>query len=176
MSGACLDSKLLHNAETWINLTKGDVKKLEVIQMNFYKRLIGLPGGTQNTAVMKELGIMPMEYKIEIKMLIEYQRILQMSEDRLPKKVSLCKGTKNILDKATEIKEKHSMEYDDESVTRMTKYQWKSKVKNKVNITVQKKSTTGMPQNEEIESCKDRQCKHKVICKCCIMGSSKNNL
>ena len=141
MSGACLDSKLLHNAETWINLTKGDVKKLEVIQMNFYKRLIGLPGGTQNTAVMKELGIMPMEYKIEIKMLIEYQTILQMSEYRLPKKVGVCAkemGTKNILDKAKEIKEKHSLEYDDESVTRMTKYQWKSKVKNKVNITVQK--------------------------------------
>jgi len=39
---------------------------------------------------MKELGIMPMEYKIEIKMLIEYQRTLQMSEDRLPKKVSIC--------------------------------------------------------------------------------------
>jgi len=44
----------------------------------------------------------------------------------------------NILDKAKEIKEKHSLEYDDESVTRMTKYQWKSKVKNKVSITVQK--------------------------------------
>jgi len=56
--------------------------------MNFYKRLIGLPGGTLNAAVMKELGIMSMEYKIEIRMLMEYQRILQISEDRLPKKVS----------------------------------------------------------------------------------------
>ena len=137
---ACLDSKLLHNAETWINLTKADVKKLEVLQMNFYKRLVGLPGGTLNAALMKELGVMPMEYKIEIKMLMEYQRILQMSEDKLPEKVSVCAkeiGTKNILDKATEIKEKHSLEYDDESISRMTKYQWKSKVKTKVNITVQ---------------------------------------
>jgi len=79
LAGACLNTKLLYSAETWINLTKGDVKKLEVIQMNFYKRLIGLPGGTPNVAVMKELGIMPMEYKIEIRMLMEYQRILQMS-------------------------------------------------------------------------------------------------
>ena len=46
--------------------------------------------------------------------------------------------TKNILDKANEIKEKHSLEYDDESVTRMTKHKWKSKVNNKVTITVQK--------------------------------------
>jgi len=30
------------------------------------------------------------------------------------------------------------MEYDDESVTRVTKYQWKRRVKNKVNITVEK--------------------------------------
>ena len=88
LARACLDTKLLYNAETWINITKGDVKKLEVIQMNFYKRLIGLPGETPNAAVMKELGIMPMECKSEIRMLMEYQRILQVSEDRLPKKVS----------------------------------------------------------------------------------------
>jgi len=61
LAGACLHSKLLYNAETWINLTKGDVKKLEVMQMNFYKRLIGLLGGSQNAAVMKELGAMPTE-------------------------------------------------------------------------------------------------------------------
>jgi len=36
------------------------------------------------------------------------------------------------MDKANEIKEKHSLEYDDVSVTQMTKYQWKSKVKNKL--------------------------------------------
>jgi len=142
LARACLDTKLLYNAETWINITKGDVKKLEVIQMNFYKRLIGLPGETPNAAVMKELGIMPMECKIEIRMLMEYQRILQVSEDRLPKKVSVCAkemGIKNILDKANEIKKKHTLEYDDETITRMTKYQWKRRVKNKVNITVEKR-------------------------------------
>ena len=94
LAGACLDTKLLYNAETWINLTKGDVKKLDVIQMNFYK--IGLPGGTPNAAVMKELGIMPMEYKIEIRILMEYQRILQMSEDKTTKESQrLRKGNGN---------------------------------------------------------------------------------
>ena len=96
LASAYLDTKLLYNAETWINLTKSDVKKLEVIQMSFYKRLMGLPGGTPNVAVMKELGVLPMECKIETKKLMEYQRILQMKEDRQAKKSQcVCEGNGN---------------------------------------------------------------------------------
>jgi len=159
LASACLDTKLLYNAETWINLTKSDVKKLEVIQMSFYKRLMGLPGGTPNAAVRKELGVLPMEYKIETMKLMEYQRILQMGEDRLPKKVSVYAkemGTKNILDEADEIKRRHCLEYDDDSISQMTKNQWRNKVKKSVSTTAQKKSTTRMFKIEEIESCKDR--------------------
>ena len=62
LAKACLDSKLLRNAETWTKVKTTDIKKLESVQNNFFKRLIGVPGGTTNVAITKELGIIPVEY------------------------------------------------------------------------------------------------------------------
>jgi len=73
LAKACHDSKLLYNAETWTKLKTTDIKKLETAQNNFYKRLIGVPRGTSNAAISEELGIMPVEYKIELKKFMEYQ-------------------------------------------------------------------------------------------------------
>ena len=67
MAKGCLDSKLLYNAETWAKLKTTHMTKLETVQNNFYKRLIGIPRGTPNAAISEELGIMPVEYKIQLK-------------------------------------------------------------------------------------------------------------
>ena len=85
LAHACLDSKLLYNAETCLHMNKNDIKKLENAQNHFYKRLLGVPTGTPNIAITEELGIMSMEYKVDVKKLLEYHRILQMNNARLPK-------------------------------------------------------------------------------------------
>lgn len=50
-------------------------------------------------AITMELGISPMEYKIQKKQLMEYQRLLKMNEERLSMKVTIQTieiGSKNV--------------------------------------------------------------------------------
>jgi len=56
---------LLYNAETWTKLKSSDIKKLETVLNNFYKRLIGVPRSCPNVAISQELGVIPVEYKIQ---------------------------------------------------------------------------------------------------------------
>ena len=101
LAGACLDSKLLYNSETWIRIKNSDIKKLESAQYNFYKRLIGVPTGTPNIAIIMELGILPMEYKIQKRKLMEYQRLMKMKQVRLTKKATMEAmemGSRNLVD------------------------------------------------------------------------------
>jgi len=131
LAHACLDSKLLYNAETWLHTNKNDIKKLENIQNHFYKRLLGVPTGTPNIAITEELGIMSMEYKVDVKKLLEYHRILQMNNTRLPKTVCVQArqlGARNVLDEGQRIMEKHNMKYDEVKVCDMTRNQWKRTV------------------------------------------------
>jgi len=104
LTSACLDSELLHNSETWIWIKSSDIKKVESLQSGFYKRLTGVPTGTPNIAITMELGISPMEYKIQKKQLMEYQRLLKMNEERLSVKVTIQTkkiGSRNISWKET---------------------------------------------------------------------------
>jgi len=80
---------------------------LETVQNNFYKRLIGVPRRCPNVAIIQELGIIPMEYKIQIKKLIEYRRIITMTEEKLTKKSIINAeqtGSSNLLDDVYAIK------------------------------------------------------------------------
>ena len=142
-----LDSKLLYNAETWIHLSKTDIQKLENVQNNFYKKLLGVPTGTPNIAIVEELGIMPMEHKIEVKKLLEFHRLLQMNSTRLPSKAcaqARLLGARNVLDEGQRIMEKHNIQYDEEKVCDMTKNQRKRTVNHhiqtSVNETIKRKS------------------------------------
>jgi len=141
LATAYLDRKLLYNAETWTKIKTSDIKKLETVQNNFYERLIGVPRGCPNTAVIQELGIIPVEYKVQIKKLIEYHRIITMTEERLTKK-SVIKteqiGSINLLDDAYAISKKHNITYNDSQIKNMTANQWKRLVQKKVNDTVNK--------------------------------------
>jgi len=47
-------------------------------------RLLGVPTGTPNIAITKELGIMSTEQGVNVKKLLEYHGILQINNPRLP--------------------------------------------------------------------------------------------
>ena len=49
----CYETKLIYNAETWMNIREKDLKKLERNQHDIYKRIFGIP----NAAIQAEFGI-----------------------------------------------------------------------------------------------------------------------
>jgi len=113
------------------------------VQNNFYKRLIGVPRGTPNVAIMEELGVTPVEYKIESRKLIEYHRVLRMGEDRLPRQSIINAkeiGSNNLLDDAHTIMRKHSIACEDSEVMNMTPKQWKRVIEKKMSDTINRET------------------------------------
>ena len=91
--------------------------------------------GCPNVAIIQELRIIPAEYKIQIKKLIEYHRIITMTEERLTKK-SIIKteqiGSINLLDDAYAMLKKHNITYNDNQIKNMTANQWRRLVQKKL--------------------------------------------
>jgi len=92
-----------------------------------------VPRGCPKAAIIQELGIIPVEYKIHItfihiKKLIEYHRIITMTKERLTKK-SVVKaeqlGSMNLLDDAYAILKKHNIIYNNNQIKNMTVNQWR---------------------------------------------------
>jgi len=74
-----------------------DIKKLEPLQFR------GVPTGTPNIAIIMELGILSMGYKIQERKLMECQRLMKMNEERLTMKVTMKAiemGSRNLVDDA----------------------------------------------------------------------------
>jgi len=89
------------------------------VQNNIYKRLIGVPRSCPNVAISQELGVIPVEYKIQIKKLMEYHRIIRMTEESLTKK-SIMKteqiGSCGLLDDAYAILTRNILDCDQSNV------------------------------------------------------------
>ena len=97
-----------------------------------------MPRGCPNAAIIQELGIIPVEYEIQIKnKLIEYHRIITMTEERLTKK-SVVKaeqiGSINLYWMMHTQYWKNNIIYNDNQINNMTANQWKRLVQKKVNV------------------------------------------
>ena len=67
---------LLHNCQAWRNLTNNDLKKLEVTQLSYLKRVMRAPLSTPNAFVFLEFGVLPVKYIIQIRQLTFLHHIL----------------------------------------------------------------------------------------------------
>ena len=57
-------------------------------QNSLFKKALGVPQSTPNSAIILEFGLTKIKLKIMKKKLVEYQRIKNMDEERLVKKVT----------------------------------------------------------------------------------------
>ena len=111
-----MDSKLLYGAETWLRINKNNIKKLErkVSKTTSTKDcwVSQRELRTPNITITEEFGIVSMEYKTDVKKLLEYHRILQMNNTKLTKTACVQArqlGARNMLDEGQTIMEKHNM-------------------------------------------------------------------
>jgi len=84
MRGGILISSLLNNSETWINLTKSDIEKIEKPDKIFHDKLLG-----KGSKVFKhlELGTLPLKFVILKKRLKFLKYILDEQEDTMIRQV-----------------------------------------------------------------------------------------
>ena len=66
----------IHNSEAWSNLSPKDVADLQKVQLFYLRRVYEVPRSTPTAALYLEIGILPIEYEIQIKQLVLLKHIL----------------------------------------------------------------------------------------------------
>ena len=82
-----LISVLLFNADTWLRLTKEDIRKLESIDLMFLRKIFSVPIFTPKPSLYLESGCIPLRYIIKGKRIMFLHHILTRNEDALIAKV-----------------------------------------------------------------------------------------
>ena len=75
------------NLEVWTKLRKKDWERLEKIQAMNLKKMLSLPSSTPYWGLLAELGIWPIQDRINYHRLMLFENILNSDEERLAKKV-----------------------------------------------------------------------------------------
>ena len=80
-------SSILLSSESWVNVTKSDIKELESIDETLLRRILDAPAKTPLPALYMELGCLRIKHIIIKKRLMFLHNILNCEETRLVKKV-----------------------------------------------------------------------------------------
>ena len=72
---------VLNNAQAWSNLTEGNIRDLQVIQLKYLKRMLQAPSSTSNCLTFIETGTIPIENEIHARQLNFLHHILTLQDD-----------------------------------------------------------------------------------------------
>ena len=125
---------LLYGASVWTNLTKGEINKMQILQLQYLKRSLQVPRSTCNCVVFLELGVLPVIYEIHARKLTFLHHVLSLSEDDPVSKAYKEQGKylmeRNWANEIKELRERYELEQID--VEKVEKKTWKKMVKKKV--------------------------------------------
>ena len=74
-------STMLFNSQAWSKLRKKDINSLQTLQLKYLKRVLGVASSTANAVVYLELGVLPIQYEIELRQLMFLHRILNLEDE-----------------------------------------------------------------------------------------------
>ena len=137
-----LSVKML-NSDTWTNLTKQDIDDLESLDKLLLKRILQTSSSTPNCAVFLELGVEPVRFLIQGKILLFLHHILTRKENELIFQVYKAQKSQPIENDFSEIVRKDMADldinsYTDKDIASMSKFKWKKIVKSSIKTTALK--------------------------------------
>ena len=79
-------STLLFNCQTWTRIRKYNIDTLTVVQLKYLKQALRVPYSTPNVVVCLEMGLLSIEYVIEIRRFVYLHHISMSISDEPVKK------------------------------------------------------------------------------------------
>ena len=128
--------RLIYNCESWSKLTKNYICELQKAQRRFLRSIMEVPGSTPVAATYLELGVLPIEYEIDIRRLRFLWTILQKNNDD-PVRMVYTEMLKypfeeNWANDVIKLRCKYGLSMDDASVETTGINEWKYLIKSSV--------------------------------------------
>ena len=121
---------LLYNSETW-NLSNVEKKFLDQIEVQAWKKLIGLPNTTPTAGIIHTMGSLFPSVRVEQKQLIFLQKVLQRNDEHWTKATLIAMKEKNVgwAKQINSILERWELETEWENIKNKRKNEWTRLVK-----------------------------------------------
>ena len=119
--------KLLYNAECWFNISKASIKKLENVQLCFYRMLFSVGAGCPISILYWDTGGLTMKFRILKKKLMFLHHVKTLPDDSLAKEVVEAQEKFNLPGLVQECQDFLSTAGIND-VTIYSKQQWKSTI------------------------------------------------
>ena len=133
--------KVFFNCETWTNIRKTDLQKLNKIVLDGVKRILSLPISTPGMGILAETGILPAEDQIARKKMMFLHRVLSGGQGKLVRLVYTQQKKfgfpKCWTAELTEIQKLYRFEMEDEQIGALSKLSWKTIVNRKIQAKLQ---------------------------------------
>ena len=128
--------RLIYNCESWSKLTKNDICEFQKAQRRYLRSIMEALGSTPVAATYLELGVLPIEYEIDIRRLRFLWTILQKNNDD-PVKMVYTEMLKypfeeNCANDVMKLRCKYGLSMDDASVETTGMNEWKYLIKSSV--------------------------------------------
>ena len=124
---------LINNSETWVEMNKDAIDKIEDIQNQFLRVLLATPSSTPIPSLCWETGTLTMLNRILMKKLLFYYHILHLDKDTLAKEIATIQTNLGYPGLMTECQDiVFQLQLPDLGINKLSKIQWKSRVKSKI--------------------------------------------
>ena len=129
-------SVVLFNCQAWSKITTNNIHKLRTVQLKYLKRSMHTPTSTTDVICYRELGVLPIEYEIDIRRLTFLHHIVTLDEHDPVRVVyqqqSRFEYEENWHNDIKERLERYNIGESEEEIKDMKKEKWKRLVKGKV--------------------------------------------
>ena len=116
--------RLVYNCEAWTNLTCKDYSCLENVQKNFLRHVMEVPKSTPTSGLFLEMGILPVQFVIEVRQLMFLKKIIARDPSDHVKEVYLemlkYPGENNWANNVLDLRCKYNLPQKDENVNNLT--------------------------------------------------------
>ena len=121
---------LLNNCQTWVNISETSIKNLENLQNDMYRTLLAVPRTSPLPSLCWDFGGIQMRFRIIMKKLDFLWHLVNLENDTLAKEILTVQKDHNLPGLVSECTE-WIQTYDLPNIMqeKITKPQWKSKVK-----------------------------------------------
>ena len=144
------------NMETWTNIQKQEMARIEKLQKDILTTIYGMPRTTPYEAFLSELGVWPMRHYVGYKKLLLLHNLMHSENNRVAKQVLLDQINKNIPNCWYEEIKQMSQNYQIElnNVTNSSKGEWVESIKRAINETVESGNWRESTKSRFVKSCK----------------------
>ena len=127
---------MIFNSQSWSNITDKNMATITTIQLRYLKKMMGVRQATSNAFTFLELGVLPIKYEIHKRQLSFLHHILNLTDDDPVKKVwrnqTVLPDHSNWWNDIKKLMKRYAIEFDEETITKMSKETFKTKVKKEV--------------------------------------------